>query len=198
MLTAIVLAAGRSTRMGKNNKMLLPFGNSTIIETVLSEIVNAKVDKVILVVDDLAFLKNNRFEKNDIEVVVNKNSGTGLTSSIQKGVVNALPESDLIICLGDMPLLKSNDYNLLINNLLQIKSQVIIQPKKGNKTGNPIIFSHHFRDEVLGLNESNGCRPIVKSNLKYLERIPVSNEHYFLDIDTEDDYQNMLDSISKT
>ena len=109
MITAIVLAAGQSTRMGSKNKMFLPFRNSTVLSQVIAELIISNVDEIIVVMD-------NDTHANEIELVsqvklcINPNALSGLTSSIQTGVENAHPDSDLLICLGDMPLINSKEY----------------------------------------------------------------------------------------
>jgi len=193
MISAIVLAAGKSSRMGENNKLLLPYKNSTIIGTVLDELKNSLVDEIIVV----GRPENNIYSlvKNDAsyKYVVNENSDDGLTSSIHCGMREAQSQaSGYIICHGDMPLLNYNDYNILINKYLDINDKVILLPIKNKKRGNPVLFSSHFKEEILALESSNGCKPIVAKNSFFVSEVVVNNSNYFTDIDTADDY----DSIS--
>ena len=85
MISAIVLAAGKSVRIGKENKMLLPFGESTILGTVISSLEQSLVDEVIIVTDD-NIISNQVSTAGKAKFVVNKEANKGMTTSIQCGV----------------------------------------------------------------------------------------------------------------
>jgi molybdenum cofactor cytidylyltransferase len=101
MLTAIVLAAGMSERMAGENKLLLPFGDKTMLETTLGQILAASVGEVAVVTGHEAervqvFLKNRR-----VKTVLNSDFAIGMTSSIQAGVRAASPVSNFYFCFHD-------------------------------------------------------------------------------------------------
>ena len=195
MITAIVLAAGQSTRMGSKNKMFLPFMDSTVLSQVIAELIISNVDEIIVVMD-------NDTHANEIEVVsqvklcINPNALSGLTSSIQTGVENAHPDSDLLICLGDMPLINSKEYNLLINKSINQNKKVIIRPYFNQKFGNPILFSRDYRREILELKFQHGCKPIVLANKENVLTVEMPSQSILLDIDTEEEYKTLLNHVS--
>lgn len=198
MISAIVVAAGESSRMGSVDKLSLPFRSSTILETVLLELEKSNVDEIIIVLKDIKpNLGLGQFSK--VKYAENSNAENGLTSSIQSGV-NAADKSArfFLICLADMPLIDSDNYNLLINNALINQGKVIYQPLNGSLRGNPVLFSSHFRESILALKDTHGCKPILLNNSQYVQAIPTTNPCFYTDIDTQEDYDKLLNSVSKT
>jgi molybdenum cofactor cytidylyltransferase len=190
MISAIVLAAGKSSRMGAENKMLLPFRGSTIIGTVINKLEQSLVDEIIIVENNKSNLKQQLGYGAKVKFVTNAAADLGLTTSIQCGIEASSSSTDgYLICLGDMPLLTRNDYNSLINNLLANFTKVIIIPSFDNRRGNPVLFSSDFKEEILLLQDKDGCKPVVVVNDKYVVEIPLSTNNCHLDIDTTEEYQ---------
>ena len=190
MISAIVLAAGKSSRMGAENKMLLPFRDSTVIGTVINTLEQSLVDEIIVVENN----ESNQSQQLDygakVKFITNAAADLGLTTSIQCGIEASSSSTDgYLICLGDMPLLTSNDYNSLINNLLDIFTKAIIIPSFDYKRGNPVLFSSDFKAEILLLQDKGGCKPVVVANDKFVIEVPLSTNNCHLDIDTTEDYQ---------
>lgn len=194
MITAIVLAAGKSSRMPGKNKMFLPFRDSFVVSNVIAELIVSKVDEIIAVTDSEEHI-NVLAIVTKVRTVVNENADKGMTSSIQKGVLEADEKSHYMVCLGDMPLIASKEYDLLIDNFLSNPDKAIVQPITGQRPGNPVLFSNHFRSEILNLQEANGCKPIVQTNRQFVKQIEVSSQSFFIDIDTMEDYQKILKNL---
>lgn len=193
MISAIVLAAGKSARMGKVNKMLLPYGESTVIGTVVDALANSLVGEIIVVENQDASIAAHLDSNAKVKFVTNKNADQGLTSSIQCGVEAASNNSTgYLICLGDMPLLTSTDYNLLINTLLNLKHEAILMPIYNNKRGNPVLFSVNFKEDVLLLKDNSGCKPVVTANNDFVIEVPFPNNSCHVDIDTMEDYKRLI------
>jgi molybdenum cofactor cytidylyltransferase len=193
MISAIVLAAGKSSRMGVINKMLLPFDESTVIGTTIGALTHSLVDEIIVVEGQDGSIEEHLGIIAKVSVVRNMNTEEGLTSSIQCGV-NAINSNTtgFLVCLGDMPMLTMNDYNILINSLIKDNKKAILIPKSGAMRGNPVLFSHHFKDEILLLEKKNGCKPIVSNNEDYVKELIFPNNHCLIDIDTMQDYKKLL------
>jgi molybdenum cofactor cytidylyltransferase len=203
MITAIVVAAGKSVRMGPINKLSLPFANSTILGTVINQLLESKADEIILVHGDES-IDYLHHKGPRLRMAQNKTPDAGLTSSIQTGVRTARPDNALLICLGDMPLLTTANYNSVlknyivnyIENYIVSDKKVILQPKKGQHTGNPVLFSPDFRNDILSLDSPNGCKPIVQSNQQYVRKIPVNSDAFFTDIDNKDQYDEIIKKLA--
>jgi molybdenum cofactor cytidylyltransferase len=192
MITAIVLAAGNSTRMGPINKMLLPIGGSSVVGTTINALIHSLVDGIIVIENQDGSIAKHLDQNLKVKVICNKDAEQGLTTSIQCGVNAANNKTTgFLICLGDMPMLTSNDYNLLINKLIEQNKKVIVLPIFEEKRGNPVLFSRHFKDEILKLKEKNGCKPVVLNNEIFVREVPFSNNHCLADIDTMEGYKKL-------
>jgi molybdenum cofactor cytidylyltransferase len=195
-ITAIVLAAGLSRRMGNENKLLLPFGASRILTTTLANILSAKIGETLVVVGHeaqnvqatlatwrdlkVALLTNNHYEK-------------GMTTSIQTGVAAADAESlGYMICLSDMPFITPSDYAFLVDAFLKILKtdpQAIVQPIFKGKRGNPTIFSSFYKKHILELTYTEGCKPIVQAHAAHVYAVEMPTDAVLRDIDFRADYE---------
>ena len=197
MISAIVLAAGKSSRMGVVNKMLLPFKKSTVVGTVVTTLDQSKVDEIIVVENEEAHIAKHLDENPKLKYVVNKDFEAGLTSSIQCGIKASNSKSEgFLICLGDMPLLTKDDYNLLIDSFLEKIRKVILLPIYNDKRGNPVLFSADFKAEILGLaNNTSGCKQVVIANKNNNVEVLFSTNNCHVDIDTMEDYRSLFNDF---
>ncbi len=187
MISAIVLAAGTSSRMGTKNKLLLPFKDSIFIEHVMNELLQSKVNEVVVVLGHEKDKIKQLFTQKEIIFTVNENYNSGMTSSIQTGVKATSKKTDgYLICLSDMPFLTTKDYNKILAAISGNKE--IILPFYKNQKGNPVYFSKGFKDDILNHNEPDGCKNIVQNNKNALVKVPFKHTHILEDIDTEEAY----------
>jgi len=142
MISAIVLAAGNSLRMGRQNKLLLPYGNKTIIEQVVDQLLDSRVGEVVVVVGYEQNKIKAALAMRPVKLVFNSRYQTGMTTSIQTGVAAASPRArGYLICLGDMPALTAEDYNAVMPRAgerpeMGAFSQTLTPPKTTAATGN--------------------------------------------------------------
>ncbi len=191
MTSAIVLAAGSSTRMGENNKLTLPYLNSTILETVVNQIQQSKVDEIILVLGhEQEKIKELFIENQRIHFCYNSRHLSGMTTSIQTGIQSTAKDTNgYLICLSDMPFLDKNDYNKILQATTQ-KKEILI-PFINQQKGNPVYFSKHFKPNILAHQAMNGCKEIVMANKNFVRKIFFKNNHILKDIDTQKDYSSI-------
>ena len=190
MMSAIVLAAGLSTRMGEVNKLLLPFRDKTVIVSVVDNIINSGVEEVIVVTGYDAEKVQNLLKHLDTKIIYNENFKKGMTSSIQKGVSIAKGDS-YMICLGDMPFITNEEYlhiKTSFENHTQSNEACICVATYNNKKGNPVIFSSFYKNEILKQSNPEGCKGIILSNKQNVYYVEMNNANILRDIDTRDDY----------
>ena len=193
MVTAIVLAAGSSKRMGKDNKLLLPFNNTTIIKQVVDQINNSNVQQTIIVTGHEAKKIEDALENEEVIFYNNENYHCGLTASIQTGVAKC-ETNGIMICLSDMVKLTSFDYNLLVEQFeisYTYETPCIIVPHYNDKKGNPVIFSNHFKEMILQNDNPEGCKNIIIENNQYVYTVEMPNDHVLIDIDFPNDYAEL-------
>lgn len=175
------------------NKLLLPWGKTTLIEHVLSQLLLSNVEEVVLVLGrDADSIKNLVGTHWKLKIVENHNYESGMTSSIQEGVKKAKGNA-YMICLSDMPLLHPSDYNALIHNYESTltASKDILLPQYEGQKANPVIFNAVYKNAILNHTEANGCSGIVKQHADRVIRFEAGNDHFVLDIDTISDYQKL-------
>ena len=140
-ISCFILAAGLSKRMGLENKLLKEYNNNIIINQTLKSHYESKLKKIILIVghDKKAILESVQDFK--IPVLDNKNYQEGMLSSILKIKDNIDKETTgIMISLGDMPLVTSEDINSLIKNFFSNLGKKICIPSFNGKLGNPMLI----------------------------------------------------------
>jgi len=195
MLSIIVLAAGSSTRMGARNKMLLPLGDRTVIESTLFQILGARQAECIVVTGRDTERLQQLLGNLPVILVNNPDYEKGMTGSIQQGVKIA-KGIGYMICLGDMPLISSEEYFRIHESFeesVQSDPKSICIPEFQGKTGNPVTFSSYYKNVILQHKEPEGCKEIVQSNIDHVYRITMTHDHILQDMDTPADYIRMTE-----
>ena len=191
MISAIILAAGESQRMGVQNKLLLQIDSEVLIRKFVKSVSNSLVDAVLVVVGFEAEKIKAVLHDQSVKFVENPSYEEGMTTSIQSGVKASSNESTgLMICLADMPFAETSDLNRLIqafNDYQSTESSLIIVPVFQGKRGNPVLFSEVFRDKIL-THKGEGCREIVRQFPHYVKEVSMENDNLLRDIDTPEDY----------
>ncbi len=197
MITAIVLAAGESRRMGSANKLLLPFGETTLIERVVGAARQSEAGDVIVVVGHEADRVRAVLEGHRVTVVENDRYREGMTTSIHAGVRAASPEAaGFMICLSDLPLIEPEELNRLIAAFEQAArddERPIVVPTFESRRGNPVLFSAFYKPELLDQTGLMGCKEMVKQNPHHVLEVAMATDHVLRDIDTMEAYRRLVD-----
>ena len=194
MVNAILLAAGDSKRMGKRNKLLLPFGGHPLIAHVAYQLKQCKLNELIIVVQQDYSEICALLEPLESNIILNNNPDKGLTESIKLGVKQFSSELPFMVCLGDMPLLTSNHYNALINHYYKTsRSGLIMRPVQMQRPGNPVIFAPLYTSDILNTTGEQGCRSVIQMHKDNFVGWHNTDIAYYFDIDTPADYQKALE-----
>ena len=127
MISAIILAAGLSKRMELGNKLLLEKKETPIIKITLDNIKAAKVKEIIIVLGKNSKSFKNVIEDKSVKLYFNSNYKNGISSSIKKGIEKVDNSCEgALICLADMPSIKTSTYNKIIDAFYKYKKQNII------------------------------------------------------------------------
>ena len=199
MLTAIVLAAGSSKRMGGENKLLLPYKSKTIIASVVENLIKAGIEEIIVVVGYEAEQIKNALKELPVNFIYNAAYANGITTSIQSGVLHAKGDG-YMICLSDMVLITPEEYALLQHTFktqVQLNKKCICVPRYKNEKGNPVIFSSFYREAILQHTDMNGCKTIVESNKENIYPVDMQTNHILSDIDYLEDYKKLSAGFKK-
>ena len=189
MTDAIILAAGKSTRFGTQNKLLTRIYSKPLIFHLVNEICKSKADNIFVVTGKDHLKINEVLRKFRVKVLKNTNYHLGINSSISFGI-NALDKksNSVMICLADMPLLKSEDYDNLLHfeNEMGGKSKIIL-PYNGKQTGNPVVFGRKYYSKLLSLEGDEGGKTIIYQNQNNIVKFFSNFKGYFFDIDFQTD-----------
>ena len=190
-VSGILLAAGLSTRMGAP-KQLLPFGESTIIETVVDNMLGAKFDEVIVVVGHRAAEIQKQLGTRLIKTVFNPDYRDGMLTSAQTGI-RALETSDAFaLMLVDQPFITSALIDQVVD-AYQRTEEGIVLPSYNYKRGHPVIFDQRYAREILNLGmESGGVRTLLKKYDDDIHYVTVDTDCVLRDIDYREDYERAL------
>ncbi len=196
-ISAIVLAAGASRRMGDANKLLLPWRGRPLIAHVVDVVARSRVDEVIVVLGHQEEVIREALPEGDWRIVVNPDWEDGMTTTIAAGVRAAAPDAQgYVICLCDLPLLEPADFNHLLTAFeqgLEKDPRCIGVPFYAGKRGNPVLFSAAWREAILAQKGLMGCRGLVKDHPEHVLPIEAPNDHVIRDMDTPEAYRALCE-----
>ncbi|MCP4182332.1 MAG: nucleotidyltransferase family protein [Hyphomicrobiales bacterium] len=162
-IAAIILAAGRSTRMGATNKLIAPWQGKTPLEFVCAAATTSKCDKTIVVTGHQQTSIVEKVNSFDVLLTHNSDYRSGMASSIKKGILVA-QENDanaVLVLLGDMPGITSAMINKMIAASQNNDPKAIIVATCEGKRGNPLLWPKMYFDQLLALEGDQGARQIV-------------------------------------
>ncbi len=186
MISAIVLAAGKSERMGRP-KALLPFRGRTFLGNILEAISHTSIE------DTFVVLGHHRDE---IErslslpsVVFNPNYEQGMITSFQTGIrALSWDASGAFLFLVDHPIVETATIEAMIMNLAPNR---IVLPTFEGRRGHPVLFSSEVLEEILALPSTEGANIVVRKNPARIVEVPVSTAGILVDIDTPEQFEKL-------
>jgi len=189
-IESFILAAGSSTRTGKINKLTKKYKNKPLIEHTIENYLDSNIDCNNIITGYESDKINKIALKFNLDTFYNKDFSKGILSSIKVAIHNIQNKSTgVIIGLGDMPLVKASDLNLLIDRFINAGCKKICTPESYKKTGNPIIFPVKILKMILrDINTENrdvGLKPIIK---KYNPITVKTSKGVLKDFDKLEDY----------
>ncbi len=194
MITALVPAAGMSTRLGRN-KLLLPFKGKPLIVHAVDTLLASAVDEIIVVLGHEAERVRAAIGGKRVRFVENRDYHEGLESSVRTGFA-AVPfhTRAIMIYLADQPLLEPGDVNFLIHAFAEAgrTNKSIVVPLFGGQRGNPVIVESSYKGSILAITGETGCRRLIKQHPDQVLTVEMENEHVIRDIDTTEDYERLV------
>ncbi len=187
MITAIVLAAGESKRMGEP-KMLMPWGKSTVLQTVVSTLQTAGVNDI-LVVTGGARQQIESLVGKTVQTIFNKDyANEKMLISIQIGLEAKMREaSAALICLGDQPQIQERTIRAILEAWHQTKSPIVI-PSYEKRRGHPWLIARESWDKVLRTSTDKSMRDFFNQHKKDIFYVNVDTPGILQDLDTPEDY----------
>jgi molybdenum cofactor cytidylyltransferase len=192
MLSLIVLAAGKSTRMRGRNKLLARVEGKPIIRRVVEAGLNSKVDEVIVVLGWEADKIQNALAELPCRLVVNKNYAKGQSGSVRAGLREVGEATRAILVLpGDVAMIDPRSINIVIDEYALGKYPIIVAAYKGSP-GHPILLDKHFFKEIEQIDEQTfGLKAVVKKHEGAMRLVEAGSPNVLRDVDTPEDLREL-------
>jgi molybdenum cofactor cytidylyltransferase len=191
-VAAILLAAGRSSRMGAF-KPLLPFGNKTVIECCIDYLRKGGVDTIVVVLGHRA--EDLRQKLSGVRFALNPDPDSEMGASIGVGVRELPEEADAtLIALSDHPAVPATVVSRLLDSWRQ--GARIVVPTWRERGGHPVLVDLSFKSELLSLDSSGGLRAFLETHHTEVQRVAVDSPYIARDMDTWDDYRALHEEVT--
>ena len=188
-VSAILLAAGRSRRMGAF-KPLLPFGDRTVIECCIDNLRGAEIDDIVVVVGHRAEDVREHLKHSQLSFAANPDPDSEMSASIALGVKQISSNAKaLLLALVDHPAVPSEVIRILIDEWR--RGATLVQPEHAGRGGHPVLIDMAFRDELLVLDPAQGLRALFAAHREKVRRVPVASPYVARDMDTWEDYRRL-------
>ncbi len=196
-VTAILLAAGLSRRMGAKNKLLLPIGGTPMVRHVALTYL-AAIDGPLTVVtgfeaDEIAAALQGL----DVRLAHNDAFDSGQPSSVAAGLAVAPVADILLIGLADQPYLSAADITALIEFHRSADEARITIPMEGERRGNPIVVPHTLRTRLLENPDRPGCMSFTRHYPEHVQCAPMNAAGFYDDIDTPEEFRALVASLAE-
>ena len=195
MISAIILAAGTSSRMGRT-KQLLKAGNSTMIRTVTENVLASSVDEVLVVTGYHHNEVSAAINDLPVQIIFNPHYEAGQGTSLALGVRSIdVKTSAFLVFMADQPLISASLINILIKEFQKRNCQVF-RPVCDGLPGHPVIFSYSLCEELTNLAGDEGARQVLKRLEGKVEYFPVQDKAVVFDIDTPECYKEFVNMVN--
>ena len=192
MIAGIVLAAGRSSRLGRP-KQLLPVRGEPLLRHTLRGVLASSLDKVVLVVGHHAEAIRDAVAGLSLDVVFNPDAALGQSTSVRAGLAALPPDVEAaVFILGDQPSVDPDVIDALVTTWRESRAPVVA-PHYEDGIGNPVLFDRRVFPELTALAGDTGARPVVHAYQasSELQVVPVAGPAP-PDVDTEADYDRIV------
>lgn len=188
MISLIVLAAGKSTRM-KENKLLLKLNGQTLIRHVVKTATRSNADEVIVVLGYEAEKVKQKLLRLQCKLLMNENYLKGQSESVKVGMSAVSSRAEAVMVLpADVALVDEQSINTLIDEYRRSKSRIVIASHQ-HQSGHPILLDRTLFPEISEIGEDTlGLKAVInrhKAEVKYVE---VGTDNVLIDIDTQEEF----------
>lgn len=189
MISAIILAAGQSRRMGQP-KMLLPWGKATVIEHVITTFLNAGIEEIVVVTGGSRELVEKATAQYPVRRIHNNEYASGeMLSSLQCGL-RGMPDrvQATLVGLGDQPQVQESSVQDVVAGYQKSKSTLAV-PSFQMRRGHPWLVARPLWDELLQMKPPESARDFLNRHAGEIHYVNVNSPSILADLDTPEDYQ---------
>ncbi len=188
-VSAVLLAAGESRRMGAVNKLELLVDGTPLLRRTAEILLASQLQEVAVVLGYQADRAGSLLDSLHLKSVYNAAYREGQMTSVYQGLQSLSQACDgVMICLSDQPLLQVDDINCLIEAFGKRSHGSIMVPTYQGKRGNPVILDYQHREDILNGERSLGCKKLIEKNPELVSSFEMSNNHVVIDLDTPEEF----------
>lgn len=192
-ISALILAAGRSTRMGVP-KMLLPWGQSTVIRTIINKALNAELSPVVVVTGAYQALLDEELAPftPGISIVHNEEfTQHDMFYSVKKGISHLMDKCEAVMLfLGDQPHISLRIISDM-GSLFYSQRPGILIPSYNMRRGHPTLIHHRFFQEILSMPNESNLKVFLASHEHEIQYLTIQDNSVLEDIDSPEGYQRL-------
>ena len=188
MISALVLAAGMSTRMGCA-KLLMKLAGKPLLQHVIDNLEKSSVDKITVILGEEAgnVLKEVNF--GNASIFINKHYNDGMSSSLKAGVqILGRDCNAFLVVLADQPFVESSIIDSIIDKYWETRGLLVVPAFEGVR-GNPVLLDFSLKKEVLDVSGDEGARRVIQRHQIDVIEVEVNDPSVLMDIDTPTDYE---------
>jgi molybdenum cofactor cytidylyltransferase len=184
-IAGLVLAAGRSTRMGGPNKLLEEINGRPLVRIATEQLIASQAKPIIVVTGHQHERVERALSGLPVTFVHNADFAEGLSTSLKAGI-NAVPaEADgAVVTLGDMPQVSAKLIDRLITAFDPERGALVVVPTFDGKRGNPVLWSRRFFSDLMTIDGDVGARHLIGSYPEAVTEVPVEDAAALTDVDT--------------
>lgn len=191
MISAILLAAGESRRMGEF-KQLLRLGDKSFVEHCVDNLLSSRVDEVIVVTGHRDMEVRRAVGDRRVRFAYNSDYQAGMASSIKCGIQSVSESARAcVLALVDQPQIGKDVINRVIEAYEEARTIIVIPTYQG-KNGHPILLDLSLKEEILTMDPEQCLRRVVRAHSEQIARVEVGDRAVLEDCDLPEDYERML------
>ena len=184
-IAALVLAAGRSTRMGAINKLIAEIGGKPLVRIAAEQALASHAKPVIVVTGHQHEQVEAALAGLPVKLVHNPDYTEGLGTSLKVGIAAVPEDADgAIVCLGDMPQVDAALIDKLIAAFDPARGALVVVPSIEGRRGNPVLWSRRFFNDLMQIQGDIGARHLIGSYTEAVVEVPVDGAAALTDVDT--------------
>ena len=198
-IAAVVLAAGRSSRMGGPNKLLEQIGGRPLVRIVVEAALGSRARPVIVVTGHQRELVEAALAGLSVRFAHNPHFADGLGTSLKAGIAMLPEDADgAIVCLGDMPQVDAALIDRLIDAFDPDKGALVVVPTIEGKRGNPVVWSRRFFPDLMVVEGDVGARHLIGRYAEAVTEVPLTGTAALTDVDTPEALAAVKKELEKT
>jgi molybdenum cofactor cytidylyltransferase len=198
-IAGVVLAAGRSSRMGGPNKLLAEIGGKPLVRIVVDAVLASRARPVVVVTGHQRDKVEAALAGLSVKFVHNPHFADGLGTSLKAGIAALPAEADgAIVCLGDMPQVDASLIDRLIGAFDPDHGALVVLPTIDGKRGNPVVWSRRFFPDLMAVEGDVGARYLIGRYTEAVAEVPLTGTAALTDVDTPEALEAVRAELERT